>query len=115
MGSHGKGFLAGVDLVQHQSKRVHVASDRRSPARQLLRRHVSRRPCNLSRLGFVFGRDSETEIRDANAAVSVEHDVGWLQIAVQHSALMHGCEPGGKREAATIADGRLLSVFAEPN
>ena len=91
-----EGLLAGVDLVQHQSQRVHVAADGCSLAGQLLRRHVGRRAGDLGRLGFVFHCNGQTEIGDADAAVPVEHDVGRLEVAMQHSAFMRGRKSGCK-------------------
>jgi len=39
-----------------------------------------------------FGECGDAEVSDAYLAVLVEHDVCRFQIAMQHTALVHGCE-----------------------
>ncbi len=80
-------LAAGVELVEHQAQRVDVAAHRRALARELLRRHVGRRARHLALDDFAR-RDRQPEVGDARAAAAVDHDVGGLQVPVQHALVV---------------------------
>ena len=77
---------AREELVEHEAERVDVALDRRAPARR-----AARAPCRpacprrLVAPPSLAGRAREAEVGDARAAAAVDHDVGGLQVAVQHA------------------------------
>ncbi len=54
----------------------------------------------------------EAEVGDADAAVRVEHDVGRLEIAVQHAEVVRGGEAGA--DLARDLGGPLLGEAADP-
>ena len=80
--------LARVELVEDEAQRVQVASDRRSPARELLGRHVGGRPADLRLGSDLPRRHGETEVHDPSPAAPVHHHVGGLQVPVQDSAIV---------------------------
>ena len=88
--------LAGEDLVQHQAERVDVALDGDFLARELLGRHVGRRA--VAHFGaFDLARQSgQSEIGEQHLAAAVEHDVGRLQVAMQHALFVRGGESGAE-------------------
>jgi hypothetical protein len=56
----------------------------------LLRRHIGRRAgANIPELHFLR-QHRQAEIGDAHLAAAVDHDVGRLQIAMQHAAIVRG-------------------------
>ena len=73
------------NFVEHQAERIDIALHRDFSTGQLLRRHVGG-----SAIADLFARDfvgerGEAEIGDHHLAAAVEHDVGGLQIAMQHT------------------------------
>ena len=71
----------------HVSRRPHVTA----LAAGLLRRHVARRPHDLARAGQpAVGLQllGQPEVGDPRVAVLVEQNIGRLQVAVDHAALV---------------------------
>ena len=87
-----EGAPAGEDLEQHQAEREDVAALRDVLARELLGRHVGGRAG--SDVGEAAGEAGQAEVGDADAAFRVEHDVGRLEIAVQHAAVVRRGKAG---------------------
>ncbi len=85
---------AGEHLIEHQAQRENIALDRYLPALKLFRSHVG------GSSGFqIFSRNlprdgSQTEIGDADPARSVEHDIGRLEVPVEHTLPVTGGNAG---------------------
>jgi len=89
-----------------------------SPPGELLGRHIGRR----AGAQHFAGRARQAEVRDADPAVAVEHDVGGLQIAVDDAAVVRRGQPRARlprhlegavlRKAADAAEQRreILAV-----
>ena len=91
-----EGALAGEDLVEHQAERVNVAGRRDLLAGKLFGRHIGGRAvADLVRLNLAAQR-RQPEIRNQDLAAAIEHDVGRLQIAMQHSLVVRGGEAGAQ-------------------
>ena len=86
----------GEDLVEHEPERVDVALDGSAFAGKLLRRHVGRRSRNFRAALVVFDAGREPEVRDLRAAAAVDHDVGRLQVSMQHALVVRRREPGAE-------------------
>jgi hypothetical protein len=109
---HGAGFegaLAGEQLVQQQAQRVNIALDGDLGAGQLLRRHVGRRAAAHVALQLAVKPASPKSMITALAA-AVDHDVGRLQIAVQHALFVRRGEAGADLRAVSTA----LSTGSRP-
>ena len=94
------GALAGEQLVEHQAERVEVALHRHLAPRQLLRRHVGRRAaadCRARRARSTRAASPKSVMR--HLAAAVDHDVGRLEVAVQH-ALRRAPPPARRRAGA---------------
>jgi len=93
-----EGSLPREQLVQDEPEAVEVALDRGGlAAGEALGRHVGRCPdeeLGITRLGLELG---EPEVRDARVAAPVNHDVGRLEVAVEHAALVDRGQAGGDR------------------
>jgi hypothetical protein len=44
--------------------------------------------CARPRSHDVACRDRQTEVGDADVALAVDHDVGWLEVAVEHTSFV---------------------------
>ena len=92
-GARGERASSREKLIDDQPQREDVTALRHLTSEKLLRRHVRRR-AGSDVLDPSHGR--EPEVHDAYAARSVEHHVGWFQIAVDDTTLMRGREPGAQ-------------------
>ncbi len=81
---------AGEELVQHEAERVEVAADRDLLARQLLGCHVD------GSAGAHLGHGGEAEVGELHPSATVEHDVGRLEVAVQHALVVGRGQPGAQ-------------------
>src|ERR1700694_2287995 len=84
--------LACEDLVEYKPERVNVAFRRHFAACEWFGRHVGGRAGAC--VGAFDFRDQagETEIRDAHATASVQHNIRGLQVAMNDAALVRGSE-----------------------
>ena len=94
---HRRGRLerrpAGDQGIERRPQRIHVGrrADLAPLAAGLLRRHVAGRPHDLARAGqpaVALHLLGQAEVGDPRVAVLVEQDVGRLQVAVNHAALV---------------------------
>jgi hypothetical protein len=88
-----EGALAREQLVEDEAERINVRARRQRPALQLLGRHVGGRAGQGVRAAHVPGQSGDAEVGDAHVAALVEHDVGGLQVAVEHARVVDGREP----------------------
>jgi hypothetical protein len=87
--------LPRARLVEHQTKREQVALHAVRAPLEKLRCHVHQRAGQLP--GRHLPRQARhAEVGDAHAAVAVEHDVGRLEVAVQHAAVVDRRQPGAQ-------------------
>jgi hypothetical protein len=77
--------LPGEELVQHEPERIQIALLRDLTSRQLLRRHVGRRPAAHLGAFELRGNRRQAEVHDPDLARAVDHDVGRLEVPVQHA------------------------------
>ena len=80
--------FAGKDLVEHQPQRIEITPAGNLRAGKLLRSHIGWSPKTDLLLGNEFGHFCETKVHDHDFAPAVQHDVGRLEIAVQHALVM---------------------------
>ena len=85
---------SGEQLVEDEPERIHVGALGDAAAGELLGRHVGRRAGDLAHL--FGGRRRQAEVDDADLAAAVDHDVGRLEVAMQHAALVRGGDPGAQ-------------------
>ena len=85
--------LAGEQLVEHEPERIDVGALRQLAAGELLGRHVLRRAGARLEPPDAGGGAGQTEVGDLRAAAPVDHHVGGLEIAVQHTFLVRGGQP----------------------
>ena len=91
-----KGFGAGDGRVEHHAQGVQIAADRRSAAFEQFRGHVRRGPGD-GRARLVLRRQGgDAEVGNPHLAAAVDHDVGRLQIAVQHPLVVCRTEAGAQ-------------------
>src|SRR5688572_26012652 len=75
----------GKQLIHHKPEREDVTSGSYLPSEELLWRHV----CGGASLNvFHAANGSEAEVHHPDSAQSVKHDVGGLQIAMDHTAVV---------------------------
>ncbi len=81
------------EFVKNQPQRINVTLDRNFAASQLLRRHVS--GCSGTHVppGEFFDKACQTKVRHANRAETVDHDVVWFKIAMEHALVVGGGKP----------------------
>ncbi|MFN8094860.1 MAG: hypothetical protein U0599_22040 [Vicinamibacteria bacterium] len=84
---------AGEQLEEEEAQRVDLALPREGPTRELLRRHVGRRPRRVARPPQIRLEAGQAEVRDPGAPPAVEHHVRRLEVAVQDAGLVGGGEP----------------------
>ena len=97
---------AGEHLEHHQAEGVKIGARRGGETIELLGRHVRRRAGEL-RVARAR-RGGQPEVGDPRAAAAVDHDVGWLQIAMHEAAVVR------RREArADVARQRQRLVGRE--
>ena len=87
--------FAGEQLVENQPQRIQIALNRRLTEPHLFGRHVGRRAGDLPFPGVIH-RLRQTEVGDPHASPSVQHDVGRLQVAMQHPHLVSGGKSGAQ-------------------
>ena len=117
-----EGALASEHFVEHDAEAVDVAAGGDLGAFELLGGHVSgRAAANLGALDLA-GPAGEPEIHDADLAAAIDHDVGGLEVAVEHALLVRGGETGadaarefeglvgGKAADAAEQRGEILAV-----
>ena len=88
--------LACKDLVEHESERIDVAPGRDFFSRELLRRHVCGSPITDLVCCDLDGQLGEAEVHDHDLALGVEHDIGGLQVAMQHAFVMRSGHAGAE-------------------
>jgi hypothetical protein len=103
--------LPGQHLVQNQPERVDVALHADLAARQLLRRHVGRRP-GASGAGSVLLQHGEAEVGEAHLAGAVEHHVAGLEVAMQDAGVMRRRQAGA--DLPRDVDGLVLGQPPDP-
>jgi hypothetical protein len=54
------------------------------------------RASDLARPGGAIGQTRQAEIDDPRLAATIDHDVGWLKVAVQHSFFMRRRQTGAE-------------------
>src|SRR5205814_10040856 len=79
-------------LVEDDSKRIQVGSDRSTGAGQLLRSHIRRRAA-LGAFVKLTCYAGEPEICDPDLPLRINHDVRWLQIAMQNAFVVRSLQP----------------------
>ncbi len=103
--------LAGKDLVQDQPQTVYIGLQRESLVRELLGRHIGQGAGIIQIPHLVEGR-RETEVGDPGASTTVDHDVGGLQIPVQHEIVMGRGET--RAELAGDIDALIVRQASDP-
>ena len=94
-----EGHAPGEQFEQHDAQREDVRAlvDRLAGAH--LGREVARRADEFAGggqfLGEIGGRERDAEIGDLDPAALVEHQVGGLDVAMDHAAVVRGGEAGG--------------------
>ena len=83
---------SGEQLIKDKPQRVDIAADAGFAFSNLLWRHVGRRTGSFAAATGIVVAEGQPEVRDAHPPSSIEHDVGWLQITMQQSAIMRGRE-----------------------
>ncbi len=77
----------GQQLVQHGAQRIDIGVTGQIQALHLLGRHIARRTGNtLDARDLGIGHQRDAKIDDAHVVVLREHDVRWLDVAVDHAA-----------------------------
>ena len=89
-----EGFLAGENFIQDEAEGIDIAARRDFRAGKLFGRHVGGSAGAKFFACQVFAKRGKAKIRDAHAAATVEHDVSWLQIAVQNAVFVRGGQAG---------------------
>jgi hypothetical protein len=80
-----KARLPGEHLVQHESQRIEIAAHRHFPPRELLWGHIGRRAAANFTLLHLPSKGGKPEIRYEHLPAAVDHDVGRLEVTVQHA------------------------------
>jgi hypothetical protein len=83
-----KSALSGKNFIEHEAKRIDVAAHRSAFACELLRRHIGRRARNVGFRRFLSLRHRQPKIGNTYASAPVDHYIGRLQIAMQHSLVV---------------------------
>jgi hypothetical protein len=100
--------LSREQLVQQQPQRVDVAPDGDFCPRKLLGRHVRRRTAADVALQLP-AETRQPKIHDKDLAAAIDHDVGRLQVAVQHAFFVR------RRQArAQLARGLQRLIHRQP-
>src|SRR5256885_2474534 len=100
MSVHGSGkllgerALAGEDFVEHEPERIDVAARAHFSSGKLFRRHVGRSPTADFVTAYVVSETCQAKVSDDDLTASIQHDVGGVQIAVQHALGMGRGESG---------------------
>src|SRR5271166_6383244 len=92
-------------FIEHYAQRKKVGADGGAGTLQLLGRHVHRCTGEVPRARQFQRQAGESEVHEAHPAPPVDHDVGWLQIAVQNTVLVGGAQTGAN------LTGNLKSFF----
>ena len=98
-------------LIEHDSKRIQVGSDRSTGSGQLLRRHVRRRAA-LGAFVKLTRYAGEPEICDPDLPLRINHDVRWLQIAMQNAFVVRSLQP--LTDGARDFDGPVWGNATDP-
>jgi hypothetical protein len=78
-----------VELVEHETKRIHIGLLSDSLAGRLFRRHVCGRAGNLADRPLAAAQ-RQAEIHDPDPPAAIHHDVRRLEITMQYTTVMRG-------------------------
>ena len=92
----GERWPPAAGFVQNEAEPIDVTSYRRAAAGELLRCHVRGRAGNFAIDRCTRGSDGQAEVGDPGTAVTIDHDVRRLQIAMQHARRMRRGKTRGK-------------------
>ena len=71
-------------LIEHHAGGKHIGDGSRRFVAQAFRRHITRRAHDAAGGGGLTGGRGDAEIHDAGRAAGINHDIGRLDIAVDH-------------------------------
>jgi hypothetical protein len=80
--------LSRIHLIEDEPQRVEIAAEGDLFAGELLRGHVGGRPHPHVPFLHVRGQTRQAEIGDADLPLPIDHDVGGLQVAVDHALVV---------------------------
>ncbi len=104
--------LPGEYFVQDQTECVNIAADGDFATRQLLGRHIGSRALAGFCRTDAAGDRSESEIGDEDFTAVIDHDIGGLEIAVQHTFFVGGIKTGA--EVARDVEGLVCRQPSNP-
>src|SRR5271157_2722141 len=84
--------VPGKQLIEYESQRIDIAANAGFALCDLFWSHVGGRTGSVAPARGIIATESQPEVRDAHSSSSIQHDVGWLQITMQQSAIMRGCQ-----------------------
>ena len=90
----GERFFAGDHLVEKHAGRKKVAAAVEFVSSHLLRRHVVRSTHHFAGVCEAGSGLGNAEVHDLHHAIGGDHDVRWLDVAMDHFAEMRVLESG---------------------
>jgi hypothetical protein len=85
-----EGFLPRGHFIQYEPERIEVALFRGLLVVKQARGHESGRPGQRNLASGSWKESRNAEIGDMNMTVPVDHNIGRLQVPMQHAMIMRG-------------------------